>query len=452
MILIDFSTGRFLAGILVCHSMLSIIFFSKFRIVNLLNPFVTAHAVLMSIFGLRPLVMRYPKDFEFYGLDAVTGFNRSVAAGLIASFSLTVGFCLSHPSIQRVNKKELYKRNVIVKRARMVSISLIFLWATLMIYIGGTNVLSLLSQGRSEELNSKFAGVPILLQTLPASSFIIFSVSLFVLGRNEKISSVEAVQLVTVFLVTATPSALVGDRRIIFPMTVCLLMVLFQNHRDLRLGVFSFFGFLVVGLIFIIFPYVRSSGAREGVSLPTATYQFFRDNGIVEVVRSFLVKNDTEMFNFVSFLTVQIGNEFQYGYGRGTFVDLFREALPSSLSASHTWSDMILTKMFGGGCGAGLCPVPSLVGVLFYDTGFLGIMGGFLFLGYFARKYDVMLNNFSGLKLVFTFTVGAYCAVIVRGSSIAIFWIALNVILIGYLGLKFVFGKIDPNYEGINRK
>ncbi len=406
----------------------------------------------MSIFGLRPLVMRYPTDFEFYGLDSLTGFNRAVAAGLIASLSLSIGFFFAKPYVREVSEKEFYLKKDIVMRARMISIILMILWVILMIVIGGTNVLTLLSQGRSEALNLSFVGVPVLLQALPASSFIIFSVSLLVLGRSERISTANSIELVTLFVLTATPSALVGDRRIIVPMTISLLFVVFQNRRDLRLGVFGFLGFLVIGLILIIYPFVRSSGARAGVNLPTATYQFFQENGLVEVVHNFLVKNDTEMFNFVSFLMAQMGNEFKFGYGRGTIIDIFREALPSSLSASHTWSDMILTKMFGGGCGSGLCPVPSLVGVLFYDMGFLGVVVGFILVGFFARKYDALLSSSSGLKLISAFTFGGYCAVIVRGSSIAMIWIALNVIIVSYLGHKLVFGKIDPDHKSVMKQ
>lgn len=435
----DFSTGKYLALILICHSVLSIIIFSRLKIYYLLNPFVTAHAVLISIFGLRPLVMRYPTDFSFYGLDSVTGFNSAVIAGLVASAALTLGFISSKPSDTTDLKTELFSKDKVLIRARVVSILVMMIWVTLMILLGGTSVLSLLSQGRSDELNAIFSGVPILLQALPASSFIIFTASLLVLGRYERISMANRIELICLFLLTAAPSALLGDRRIIFPMAICMLWVLLQNKRDFRLGVLSSLGFLVAGLILTIYPFVRSSGAREGINLPTATYRFFRENGLVDVFRGYLVKNDTEMFNFVSYLTARVGTEYQFGYGRGTFIDLLREALPSSLEASHTWSDMILAKMFGGGCASGLCPVPSLVGVLFYDMGILGVASGFFLLGILAKKYDGVVSTSRGLALVLTLTFGAYCTVIVRGSSIAMIWIALNVILVGHFGLKFVF-------------
>jgi oligosaccharide repeat unit polymerase len=447
----DFSTGKYLALILVCHSVLSIVIYSRLKIYYLLNPFVTAHAVLISIFGLRPLIMRYPEDFSFYGLDSVTGFNSAVIAGLVASVSLTFGFIFSKPINTTGFKFKNFLGEKVLIRARLVSMLLMVIWVALMFLIGGTSVLSLLSQGRSDELNANFRGVPILLQALPASSFIIFCSSLLILGRFQKISRANGMELICLFLLTAAPSALLGDRRIIFPMAICMLWVLLQNKRDFRLGVLSSLGFVVAGLILTIYPFVRSSGAREGINLPTATYRFFRENGLVDVFRGYLVKNDTEMFNFVSYLTPRVGTEYQFGYGRGTFIDLLREALPSSLGA-QTWSDMILTRMFGGGCASGLCPVPSLVGVLFYDLGILGVVSGFFLLGFLAKKYDGVVSTSSGLALVLTLTFGAYCTVIVRGSSIAMIWIALNVVLVGHFGHKLVFKNLDLDSKRLVHK
>lgn len=435
----NFSLGRYLALLLIIHSVFSIIVFSRFRIYYLLNPFVTAHAVLLSIFGLRPLAMRYPIDFAFYGLDSVSGFNSSVIAGLVASLSLTLGFVFSRPSSSAKSGDSQFSKNEVLNRARRISFIIMIIWLGLMVWIGGASVISLLSQGRSDELNAKFRGVPILLQALPPSSFIILSTAMLVLSRIEIISSIRKVELLFLFVFTAAPSALLGDRRIIFPMAICLLLVLLQKKKSYRLGVISSLGFLSVGLILTIYPFVRSAGARNGLNLPTALYRFFRENGLLEVFRGYLVKNDTEMFNFVAFLTSKVGNEFPFGYGRGTFIDLFREALPSSLTASHTWANMILTKMFGGGCATGLCPVPSLVGVLFYDLGILGVAVGFFLLGFLAKKYEGVVSSSSGPMLVPCIVFGAYCAVIVRGSAVAMIWIALNIVLVAQIGLKLAF-------------
>ncbi len=448
----DFSTGKYLALLLTCNSLASIIIFSRFKMYNLLHPFVTAHAVLMSIFGLRPLVMRYPTDFAFYGLDSVTGFNTAVIAGLTGSIALSLGFMFSKPGRRSELTDPILSKDQILGRARVLSIFIMLIWLGFMVLLGGTSILKLLLQGRSDEFNSNFRGVPILLQALPASSFIIFSSSLLILGRLERISRSSKIQLICLFLLTAAPSALLGDRRIIFPMAICMFLVLLQMKRDFRVGILSSLGLLVASLVLTIYPYVRSSGAREGINLPTAAYNFFRENGVYKVLQGYLVKNDTEMFNFVSFLTSQMGKEFQFGYGRGTFIDLLRETLPSALEASNTWSDMILTKMFGEGCASGLCPVPSLVGVLFYDMGFLGVAGGFFLLGFLAKKYDGLISVAGGLKFVSTLTFGAYCAVIVRGSSIAMIWVAMNVIIVANFGLKLVFSNYNLRIKKLDHK
>lgn len=71
--------------------------------------------------------------------------------------------------------------------------------------------------------------------------------------------------------------------------------------------------------------------------------------------------------------------------------------------------------------------------------GILGVALGFFLLGFLAKKYDGVVSTSSGLILVSTVIFGSYCVVIVRGSSIAMIWIALNVILVGHFGLKLVF-------------
>ena len=435
----DFTIGKIFAILVVCNSTLSIVFFSKFKIYRLLNPFVTGHFVLISIFGLRPLFMRYPNDFRFYGLDSVTGFNKATATGVIASLMLSLGFFISKNNLKLKVTSLNGSALQILRRSRSISWAIMLLWVSFMVFFGGFSVLSLLLKGRSDELNARFKGVPILLQALPAASFIIFSSSLIILLRVQKLKVSYYFELIILFFLTASPSAFLGDRRIIVPMAICLMLVFFYRHKDLSLGFVSLFFFFIATTVLTIYPYVRSSGARQGVNLATATFRFLKDNGIVEVFRGYLVKNDTEMFNFVSFLIPRLGVDFQYGYGRGTFIDLFRESLPSFLELSHTWSDKLLTSMFGEGCAAGLCPVPSLVGVLLYDYGIIGVGIGFLLVGILVRRFEANIDYATNFKLIFAITMGCYGPVIVRGSSIAMIWIALNVSLVGFVAHKYIF-------------
>lgn len=447
----DFTVGKYFALLQILSSLGSILFYAKFRIFYLLSPLVMANLVLVSIFGLRPLVMQYPDDFSFYGLDAVSGFNQAAMFGFLATLALNFGFYISNPNEKPTMEYANKPNEKLLKKSRNISVAMMILWLILMLIIGGTSILSILAKGRSDDLNALFRGVPILLQAMPAASFMIVASSMFILLRFEKLTLLRKLEIAFLFSITAAPSALLGDRRIILPMAIVMLYVIFYNKREVKLNLFTSLIFLFVAAFLAIYPYVRSSGARQNSNLIVASLTYLHNNGIQEVFRGYLVKNDTEMFNFVSFLTPRMGKEFQYGLGRGTIIDLFREALPSSLSASHTWADMILTKMFGEGCASGLCPVPSMVGVLLYDFGLAGILFGFLLLGSACKKFIFLISNSVGIKFVVTLIFGAYCSVIVRGSSIAMIWICLNIVILTYIPIRILFKKssIQESLGGI---
>ena len=81
------------------------------------------------------------------------------------------------------------------------------------------------------------------------------------------------------------------------------------------------------------------------------------------------------------------------------------------------------------------CPVPSVVGIMLYDFGWLGISLGMLLIGWSCRKFDVLSVRVRGVKLLALIVVGASAAAIWRGNSISQLWIATNVFVISYAAI-----------------
>ena len=58
----------------------------------LVSPFSTCVFILVSIFGVRPLLMLEERNFEFYGIDVITGFNSAAFLGALSIALLVVGY------------------------------------------------------------------------------------------------------------------------------------------------------------------------------------------------------------------------------------------------------------------------------------------------------------------------------------------------------------------------
>lgn len=431
----------------------------------MLSPFPLCIFMLGSIFGARPLLMLEEGDFDFYGFDISSGFEQAALIGLLAVLCLSFGYTLGRlrrprgeeighplrPTQKRLDPRDTRPEEALaftsnaMKRAAVTSSGLLLLWFTLTVLIGGgLSFIPKLFAGRSAEVNAVSANVPVLVPAMPVASATLLAVTRIAIVRHRRLARTEEITYWVFSLLMIIPPSAVGTRRFLIPaMLATLIGASYSRWRDpvgLRISGLAAVGFLVLS----IFPFVRSAGSRTGrTDLIGAMLDYFGDAGIGGTLNGFFLSYDTEMFNYVAFLAPRLGESIPFGLGRGTIGEALLAPIPSAVSPFETWSNSLLHIAFGTSCSEGVCPVPSLVGVLYYDLWFVGIIGGFLLVGFFISGFEDALFRVKDSKLVALVVFGSFAPIIVRGNSVSISWIALNVMILVVI-LYWALRRLPP--------
>jgi hypothetical protein len=396
----------------------------------LLSPFSLSVLTLCSIFGARPLFMLRSGDFSLYGLNTASGFNEAAALGTLALVSVSVGYAAS--AVRPRQRPERLGPDTRSHEWRgsfsaycVVAAMLITLWFVSIVAVGGASLLPVLFGGRSQLVTQQLAGVPALFSAAPAAGAVLVSLGRIRIERVAPLLRRQSIMFWLIIAAAVIPPAALGTRRFLLP---CLLAALIATVRprfdrlvNLRIAVGSVLGFVALAVV----PFVRSAGSRNpGTGLVGASRDYISEVGVGGAVEPYFLSYDTEMFNYVSYLAPRLGTDFPYGYGRGTIVDFMLNPLPASLTPTATWSDQLLTSIFGGGCATVACPVPSMVGVLLYDLGVLGVLIGCLLAGAVMQRAGSRLRFADGGHLGLILTFAAFTPVLVRGNTTNVAYLA----------------------------
>ena len=329
-------------------------------------------------------------------------------------------------------------------RVVMLSLTMLLAWLLVTIILGGgTGFLAQLFSGRSAEVNRSSLNVPVFVPALPTAAAVILAYGRIGYERVERFpTSFKFQYWLTAGLCIIPPSS-VGTRRFLVPSVVVVLFGAFFQSWRRSIGVRGASLSALLFLVLAVFPFVRSAGSRtQRTDLAGAMYDYFQGRGLSGILDGYFLSYDTEMFNYVSFLAPRLSSgDIPYGMGRGTIGDLLLAPFPATLAPFPSWSDRLLSTTFGAGCGQGVCPVPSLVGVLIADLALPGLVAGFFALGLFCSRFEESLLNSRGTRLARFLVLGGFAPIIVRGNSVSVTWISFNVFLIVIIALKL--GKID---------
>lgn len=416
---------------------------------RLLAPDFMAVAVLFAIFGVRPLFAdRFAKElwYEAY-TPSQAGENIALTVGIAASISFAVGtFLTSHaPMKSRLDgnhqsgSKRPY-RGMTSRHIAIFTMYSILIYAVLLVAISGPAILGQLRMGRSADV--AIGQVPEIVMMIPLSPSLL--VAMFLLtNRDRKLSKSD---LMTAFAAIALSLALLsqlGNRRFIIPaILIPLIAALIRKPTRLKaqhvlLGTVAF-------LLLAILPMVRSTGARlPGETLMQASWRYFQQEGLSGTVRPIFVSFDTEMFDYIAILAPTLESA-DFGWGRGTALEFIMRPLPGSRLNEDSWSDQLLTRLFGGGCGDPVCPVASYPGVLYFDGGYTFVVIGCVLLGALLRYMAILWHSSKTLslhKLMTVVIVSAFALVAIRTNTIHATWWVIYTILI-YRGLFFAITHV----------
>lgn len=431
--------------------LVAVVLVTRFRQGQLLSPMSVALLMLTAIFGVRPLLMASAGAYDFYGGSAEQGFQVASNVGFVAVAAMCVGYLLA---LSRTRKKGLDTRElhatspnprsittlrVRFKLALAVAGSFVGFWFLIMAFVGGGfSFIGQLFAGRSADVILRLENVPSIVPALPVVAALIAANARVVTERERILIRGERIAYWLVILMAVVPPAALGTRRFLIPSLVAgaigVVAARWGKRVSLRMLAILASAFVVLAIL----PFVRSAGSRTGrTDLAGAIGDYFSAGGLQGVLDGFFLSYDTEMFSYISYVAPTLGESIPYGMGRLTIVDILISPIPASLSPFSTWSNEILTRLFGGGCAEVFCPVPSLPGALYFDFGFIGVAIGMFAVGWAMSRFEDNFLSASGARLTALLTLAAFTIQIVRGNPASQIWIAFQVFILVALAMRF---------------
>lgn len=429
---------------------ISILAISRLRRGPLLSPISVALLMLVSIFGVRPLLMASRGEYGFYGGDSEVGFQIAANVGFFALTALLAGYSLAatrdarigstrqRPLNAQASKLAEVRPEVGVSLALVIALFVVLMWFAIMAWVGGgTAFISLLFAGRSEEVSTRLENVPSIVPALPVVAALIAANTRLLQTRLAPFTSGQNALYWIVIAAAVIPPAALGTRRFLIPSLVAGALGVAAASWFKRVSARMLIAIVVGFLLLAILPFVRSAGSRTGsADLLGAMFEFFTTEGVGGVLDSFFLSYDTEMFNYVAYVAPALGNQIPYGQGRMLLGDLLLAPVPASIAPATTYANQVLTALFGGGCSEVYCPVPSLPGALYFDGGFILVILGMFVTGWAMNRFEPAFLRASGWKLSALLVLAAFTIQIMRGNPASQLWIAIQVFLLVVIAMR----------------
>lgn len=423
-----------------------------------LAPDSMATIMLIAIFTIRPMFTNRFDELPWYGLYVPNSAEETVALGVgitgLTGFLLGVFIARLRPAkLKALQSQEAGRRSYegwFFGRGKLVFTTAAGLGAyvTLLIAAAGPGIIRQLAGGRSSEVT--LGGVPEIVLMIPLAGSI--AAAFFILGAKKR--QLNLVDLTLIIGCTAASILMVsqlGTRRFIIPaMLLPVLAALIRKPTRVKAK------HVVIGAATVLFlaivPMVRAAGARRvGENLATASWRYFQEEGVGGVLRPVFASYDTEMFDYIAVASRGLSGE-EYGLGRGTIIEFLARPIPSFTGIGDLtgmpFSDQMITKLFGGGCGQPFCPVASLPGVLYFDGGFILVFLGSVAFGAALRAtanrwvYNQGLSPFQMFAIV---SISSFALVAARTNTIHTMWWCIYTLIIAYAIIKTLGVKEHPD-------
>ncbi|MBM9469123.1 O-antigen polymerase [Nakamurella leprariae] len=408
---------------------------------DLLAPFSTSLILLISIFGIRPLFMAADGAIWFYGADVSQGTPLASLVGLAGITALVGGHWVATVTTSRGRRQfptevELAPApdpTILALRFRrglVAAIAILGAWLAITLYMGGgTAILGQLFAGRSAANSQFLVGVPALVPALPVVAAVVAAVQRVTLERVRALSRSQRLCYWLVVGLAVVPPLALGNRRFLIPSIIAGLIGASTRRWSRKVSLSLIGTSAVVFFSLTVIPFIRSAGSRtDDAGFTSAFSDRVGSEGIWGSIEKFFVSYDTEMYSYIAYAGPQIGStSVPWGLGRGTFGDLLIAPMPAAFGPPRSWSNTLLTGLFGGTCQEGICPVPSVFGTLFFDFGLVGVVVASYLLGSWSQRWTSRYERASGSRLVALVVVAAVAPVAARGNFPAQVSIALQV-------------------------
>jgi hypothetical protein len=416
-------------------------------------PEVIAMLMLFSIFSIRPLFADRFAEQTFYGyIPTPAGEHTALVIGTVCMTFFALGCFLASvrpakAAVLRARRPPAETRVVRLSatRALMIACGGAVLYVLLLLAVAGPGTVAALGGGRSQDV--AIGGVPEFVLLVPMTGSIV--ATLFIISRRDSvITRREAVLCLCAVSVSVVLLSQLGNRRFLIPAALMPIIAILVR-RTLRVRAYHVVIALVAFLFIAIVPMVRSAGARmPGENLLTASWRYLGERGIAGVLTPVFASYDTEMLDYIAFMSQKLTSNsgIGFGLGRGTVVEFLLRPLPSSVSGMQ-FSDQLLASVWGGGCGQPVCPVASVAGVLYFEGGVVAVAIGSLAFAIALRFLSNRLGFSRSIRLLPLTCVAvasAFALIATRTNTVHSLWWTLYAIVLTLLVHRMVSTRTRP--------
>ncbi|MET4899398.1 O-antigen ligase [Paenarthrobacter sp. CC6] len=411
---------------------------------------------MFSIFSIRPLFEDRFEIRTIYGIvpDAAS-IDAAILVGIVFMTSFTIAVFLnrirpqSHKRLisldEHLDRREL---RITASKTVMTALAAFAVYLATLTILSGPAVFARLAAGRSSDAG--LGGVPEIVMILPMAGSI--CAALFILSRRKNaITRKEWLILSAAPLISVMALSQLGNRRFLIP-AILIPVVVALIRKPVRVKFSHIAAAIVAFLMLAIIPMVRSAGARiKGEGLLEASWRYFQSEGLQGVLTPVFASYDTEMLDYIAIISHPLGNAIPYGFGRGTVLEFLLRPLPSGISGEPAYSDVVLTAVWGGGCGTPVCPVASTAGVLYFEGGLAFVaFGAFLFGILAARLTNAWKYNqhVSTIKLTTVSVASAFALVATRTNTVHAIWWSLYAVFLCMFMYWFFSRPLKIHHKG----
>lgn len=438
--------------------------------------------VLAAIFGIRPVLKATMAStiqasgklpWHLYGHPiSQDGWDTAVWVGIVALLAYTVGAtgltCSGVRGSRRLTQRDIRRRTRQGDQWSFGAMACVVtalagtgLYFGVIAVLAGSQAVVTLFGGRSAD--TTLPGLPEAVAIAGLSGSLAAAI-LMISRRERKLLPPHWAAIAFAILLSVIQVSLGGNRRFLIP-AVLIPMIAWLIRRPRRITLPWVAVGIAGGVFLSVVPMVRSAGARlPGENLFTASWRYVAEEGVLGSLLPVFTSYDTEMIDYIAVVAPTLGGSQPLGWGRGTVLEFLTRPAPSgALSgevSGQSFSDTVLTSVWGGGCADAVCPVASVAGVSYFDGGMVGVVIGCLLFGAALRCLSSLWNRAEELTdsaVLAVVVLSSFGLIAARTNTVHATWWALYALIIALVAFwllrtPVIARPVPPGWSGSRRR